>query len=302
MVLGRTAYRKCLWSCDEKQIYQPSRAISTVCACVWKLPRRICKTVLFPIQIPTMRLGQRTRDELCGVHRLSDLFLSWLFATETFDWSSGRLCLRRFRRESLNLPFSRSTMSRQSALECLANELIHEIFDYLSTVDIIYSFHPLNQRFSRLISQRSFQIDLTHLSKQQFEHAQRTLPLNQISALKISQQWTINMLSRLSFRSMTHLRVLIFSHVGYGELRSLFQSRDFSTILGQLNTLKIQSSFVNGLDRERLLVLRKIFSQMPKLRICQVPLIDVNDLEDLKPTFTLEQVRIDYCTMLCLGK
>lgn len=193
-------------------------------------------------------------------------------------------------------------MSRKSDLECLANELIHEVCDYLSACDTIHSFHLLNQRFTRLIAQRSFQIDLTHLSKKEFEHAHQTLPVHQISALKISQKWTINMLSRLSFRSMSHLRVLILSHVNYTDLRSLFHARDFSAILGQLHTLKIQSSFVNGLDRERLLVLRKIFSQMPRLRICQVPLIDVNDLEDLKPTLTLEQVQIDYCTMLCLGK
>ncbi len=41
---------------------------------------------------------------------------------------------------------------------------------------------------------------------------------------------------------------------------------------------------------------------MPKLRLCQIPLIDVNDFDDLIPTFTLEQLIIDYCTMICLGK
>jgi hypothetical protein len=41
---------------------------------------------------------------------------------------------------------------------------------------------------------------------------------------------------------------------------------------------------------------------MPKLRLCQIPLIDVNDLDDVIPTFTLEQLVIDYCTMICLGK
>lgn len=71
--------------------------------CVWKLVRSIRASPLpFLVQVPTMRLGQRTCDERCGVHRLCDLSLSWLDATETFNWSSDWLYLRGFRRETLN--------------------------------------------------------------------------------------------------------------------------------------------------------------------------------------------------------
>lgn len=186
--------------------------------------------------------------------------------------------------------------------ELLANELIHEIFDYLSSVDLINSFNKLNKRFSLLISQRPLKCDFSHLSKSQYENLIKILPFNQINALKISNKWTINILSRISFNLMINLQILILNHVNFNEIRNLFQSKDIFRIFQQLNILKIQSTNLNGLDQERIFVLKKIFCHMPKLRLCQIPLIDVNDLDDLIPTFTLEQLIIDYCTMVCLGK
>jgi hypothetical protein len=186
--------------------------------------------------------------------------------------------------------------------ELLANELIHEIFDYLSSIDIIKSFNQLNKRFSLLISQRLLKIDLSHVSKTQYENFMNILPFNQIHSWKISNKWTINIFSRISFKSMNNLRILILAHINYNELRHLFESKNIFLILQQLNTLKIQSTNFNGLDRERIFVLKKIFLHMPKLRLCQIPLIDVNDFDDLIPTLTLEQLIIDYCTMICLGK
>lgn len=192
-------------------------------------------------------------------------------------------------------------MLRKTQFESLANELIHEVFDYLSPGDVMSSFSHLNRRFTRLISQRLFRLDFSQLSKPEFEYVQQIIPMNQIDTLKLSTKWTVNILSRISFDMMTHLRTLVVSHVNYKELRSLFDSKHFSS-LEQLTTLKIQSSNVNGLDRERVFVLKKIFSQMPKLRICQIPLIDVNDFDDLSPTATLSDLTIDYCTIIALGK
>ena len=45
-------------------------------------------------------------------------------------------------------------LDMKNHFEVLANELLHEIFDYLSSNDVIQSFSHLNKRFSRLISQR----------------------------------------------------------------------------------------------------------------------------------------------------
>ena len=187
-------------------------------------------------------------------------------------------------------------------LEILANELLHEIFDYLSPQDLIKCFYSLNKRFTRLISQRLLKCDFSHLSIIEYENLIKILPLNQIHSLKISNKWTLNILSRISFNSMINLRVLTLSYISSNELGYLFQSKDFLRISQQLNTFKIQSTNINGLDRERIFVLRKIFSEMPKLRVCQIPLIDVNDLDDLIPNWTLVHLTIDYCTTMCLGK
>ncbi len=186
--------------------------------------------------------------------------------------------------------------------EILANELLHEIFDYLSPKDLIRSFFSLNKRFTRLISQRLFKCDFSHLSIIEYENLIQILPLNQIHSLKISNKWTLNIFSRISFNSMINLQALTLAYISSNELGYLFQSKDFFRICQQLNTFKIQSANINGLDRERIFVLQKIFSDMPKLRVCQIPLIDVNDLDDLIPSWTLVQLIIDYCTMMCLGK
>jgi hypothetical protein len=186
--------------------------------------------------------------------------------------------------------------------EVLANELLHEIFDYLSPNDLIQGFNQLNKRFSHLISQRLFKCDFSHLSKIQYENLIEILPFNQIHSLKISNKWTLNILPRIPFYLMNNLQILILSFINYTEIGCLFQSKDFFRIYQQLNTFKIQSTNINGLDRERIFVLQKIFSPMSKLRVCQIPFIDINDFDDLIPNWSLEQLMIDYCTMICLGK
>ena len=189
----------------------------------------------------------------------------------------------------------------KNRFELLANELLHEIFDYLPTVDILQVFNQLNSRFSRLLSQRILKIDLSHLSKGQFESVQKRLRWNRIHSLKVSQQWTVNVLSRVPFHAMSHLRTLILSHVTFNDLRSLFDSRHFAA-LQQLNTLKILSTQFSGLDAERIFVLKKVFCQMPELRRCQIPFIDANDFDDLAPMHSLEELVLDHCTLVCLGK
>lgn len=193
-------------------------------------------------------------------------------------------------------------MLRKTKFESLANELIHEICDYLTPAELIRAFQRLNRRFSRLISQRFFQLDLSHSTRNEVDFLQRTVPFAQLVTLKFSGKYAVNICSRVLFSSMNHLRTLIVSHVNYRELRTLFDSKHFPA-LEQLTTLKIQSSAVNGLDCERLAVLKKIFTQMRQLRVCQIPLIDTNDFDDLAPaSSSLEEFTVDFCTIVALGK
>lgn len=190
----------------------------------------------------------------------------------------------------------------KTQFEGLANELLHEIFDYLSSQDLIRTFNRLNTRLNHLISQRLFKCDFSHLSKSDYDNLRSLLPFEQIHSLKISNKWTVNLFTRIPFRSMINLQILTLTHLTYTDIRSLFETKETWEILQELHTLNIQTTYLNGLDRERIFVLKKIFCHMPKLRRCRIPLIDVNDLDDFVPTLTLEQLIIDYCTMICLGK
>ena len=148
--------------------------------------------------------------------------------------------------------------------ESLANELLHDIFDYLSSTDILRCFSQLNRRFAHLISQRLLKCDLSHLSKTEYDDLHAILPFHQIHSLKISNKWTINLFTRIPFRSMNNLQILTLTHLTYTDIRSLVESKEIWTILRELRTLNIQTTNFNGLDRERIFVLKKIFCQMSK--------------------------------------
>lgn len=190
----------------------------------------------------------------------------------------------------------------KTQFEGLANELLHDIFDYLSTPDLIQIFTHLNTRLNHLISQRLFKCDFSHLSQSAYDNLQAIVPFDQVHSLKLSNKWTVNLFKRIPFRSMINLQKLTLTHLTYTDIRSLFEANDSWEILQGLHTLNIQTTNLNGLDRERIFVLKRIFGHMPKLRSCQIPLIDVNDLDEFVPTLTLEELIIDYCTMICLGK
>jgi hypothetical protein len=49
-------------------------------------------------------------------------------------------------------------------LEALANEILHEIFEYLDAVELFRSFYNLNRRFSTLLSSIFVPIALTSTS------------------------------------------------------------------------------------------------------------------------------------------
>lgn len=190
----------------------------------------------------------------------------------------------------------------KTKFEHLANELIHEILDYFHPIDLIRSFQQLNKRFTYLLSQRLFHIDLSNLSKPQYDNILQNFPLHQINALKISNRTTISSFQRIPFGTMNNLRSLILSNINYNDLKYLFQLSSFSNIFKKLNIFKLQSTRIDGLDSERIFVLKKVFSHMPSLRFCQIPYIDVNDFDDLMPALSLEEFIIDYSTMVCLGK
>jgi hypothetical protein len=56
-------------------------------------------------------------------------------------------------------------------LEYLANELLMEIFEYLTTIDLLHIFHYHNSRFNTLLFKyfRGYNLDFRSISKQEFD-------------------------------------------------------------------------------------------------------------------------------------
>ncbi|CAF1555316.1 unnamed protein product, partial [Rotaria sordida] len=57
----------------------------------------------------------------------------------------------------------------------LPNEILFEIFKYLSQSDIFYAFLNLNQRFNQVLQPFTHHIDCSKLSIRQFEHIRNHL-------------------------------------------------------------------------------------------------------------------------------
>jgi len=57
-----------------------------------------------------------------------------------------------------------------SKFEILPNEILLEIFEYLSTINIFETFYYLNQRYNRLLISIRLRIDLLNISKQMFDY------------------------------------------------------------------------------------------------------------------------------------
>jgi hypothetical protein len=57
----------------------------------------------------------------------------------------------------------------------LPNELLYEIFKYLSQSDLFYAFLNLNQRFNHVLRPYTSHVDCTKISIEQFEHIRNHL-------------------------------------------------------------------------------------------------------------------------------
>ncbi|CAF1490418.1 unnamed protein product, partial [Adineta steineri] len=92
-----------------------------------------------------------------------------------------------------------STTTNRSCLENLANELIYEIFDYLDINDIYFGFFYLNNRFQNLYlnSNNAFQLNLSNISKEDFEYYHKNVlepNKNRIKILYLTNPFTIDLI------------------------------------------------------------------------------------------------------------
>jgi hypothetical protein len=107
-------------------------------------------------------------------------------------------------------------------LESLPNELILTCFDYLNSLDIIYSFGKLNSRFDQLIENISLFLHFDNVSKSIFDQickqifANRRIQ-NQIISLRLSNEDNINeidkFLSLFQLKDFVNLQSLTMKHL-----------------------------------------------------------------------------------------
>lgn len=81
----------------------------------------------------------------------------------------------------------------------LPNEILFEIFKYLSQSDLFYAFLNLNQRFNQILQPFTQHIDCSKLSIEQFEHLRNHL-YNAKSLIINNQVRTRNHMNMKIFR------------------------------------------------------------------------------------------------------
>ncbi|CAF3648609.1 unnamed protein product [Adineta steineri] len=77
----------------------------------------------------------------------------------------------------------------------LPNEILFEIFKYLSQSDLFYAFLNLNQRFDHVLQPFTHHIDCSKLSIKQFEHIRNHL--SNVKSLTINNQYAIKQVFRI---------------------------------------------------------------------------------------------------------
>ncbi|CAF1311108.1 unnamed protein product [Didymodactylos carnosus] len=191
-----------------------------------------------------------------------------------------------------------------SNFEILPNELLFDIFKYLTSFELYHTFYNLNYRFNSLFKYIDQHFDLTteYLSYLKFKYyCQNIIPLsiNQICSLKLSNENTIDAIklfySIFNFEKLLKLKTLILIKPN---------SIDLKYIIPKLLYIKklsiISGDFFTNDNIERELLLKLIFN-LKTLKICHLPEIQLNDLDKLNKS-TIENLTIDLCTINTLNR
>ncbi|CAF3719468.1 unnamed protein product [Adineta steineri] len=163
-----------------------------------------------------------------------------------------------------------STTTNKSCLENLANELIYEIFDYLDINDIYFGFFYLNNRFQNLYlnSNNAFQLNLSNISKEDFEYYHKNVlepNKNRIKILYLTNPFTIDLIfspPRL-ISTYNQIEKLIFDNI---------HSKYLINILTHLICLpKLHSLILSSIDYiENPSILFIHICRLTKLKYCQL--------------------------------
>ena len=180
---------------------------------------------------------------------------------------------------------------KKMSLEILANELLFELFEYFSSVDLFRAFNGLNSRFNFLIIEyfRSHQhIDFRLIFKEDLnEIRRRYLPLfiNEIKSVYLSDDdtnpHTVDFfISRLyPFHRFTNLRSLSFFNIY--SMQKINRILDDLKHISQLNKLYFKQCFIHYDPRNVLILMNHVWS-LPSLTHFSLD-IDFGDICHLIP-------------------
>ncbi|CAF4599086.1 unnamed protein product [Rotaria sp. Silwood2] len=118
-------------------------------------------------------------------------------------------------------------MSTIMKLESLPNEIFIECFQYLDTLDILYSFDRLNYRFHLLIQNISLHLNLHHYKKSSFDQFYEIILTNsEIKQYIISLQLS-NVYAHEQIKSF--IPILLLNEFIYFRSLSLIELKDDNT-------------------------------------------------------------------------
>jgi hypothetical protein len=165
-------------------------------------------------------------------------------------------------------------------LEHLANEILMEIFEYLTFTDLLHAFHRLNSRFHNLLFKyfHGHNLDFQSISKQEFDECIREyLPLiiTQIKSLYLSnnnneipeQIEEFFSHHNISLQNFSHLKSLSISYLHSESL--MFKIIDELSHLPLLTHLRFVACRFRFNQEDTQYILNRIFNQ-PKLTYCHL--------------------------------
>ena len=171
----------------------------------------------------------------------------------------------------------------------MPDEILLEVFEYVSSCDLICGLYNLNQRLNSIIRGIRLYLDLSHVQQKTFQYTcQRILPYfrRQVSSIKLSNKYTIDgigyYLEQTTAFQQEHLQELILIEPTIEQLIQLL------ACFPSLNNLRIRTSDYLNIPIEHL---------PQTLRVCRLSncQIDLRSADLTDRVYAIEELQVKLC-------